>query len=81
VLLLELLYDHRDVLKARKGEVADLCWGMEELSATEKATTEEISRLKVDFGREVVARRVERRSLCSLGGAGEERVRVAEEGL
>ena len=55
VLLSELLDDHRDALKEREGEVSDLRQGMEELNAAGKAATEEISRLKVDWGREVVA--------------------------
>ena len=56
MLLSELLDDHRDALKARECEVADLRRKMEGLSATGKATTEESSWLKVDLGREVVAR-------------------------
>ena len=49
ILISELLDDHRDALKAKKGEVVDSRWGTEELSATGKAMTEEISQLKVDM--------------------------------
>ena len=48
--------DHRDALKAREGEVADLCRRMEELSAAGQASTEKISWLKVDLSRELAAR-------------------------
>ena len=59
-------------LKEKEGEVADLCRGMEELSAARKATTEEISWLKADLATRWWFARVEKRSWCSLGGSGEE---------
>jgi len=68
VFLLELLDDHQDALKAREGEVADLCRGMEELSVAEKAVTKEISRLKVDLGREMVTRSSQKEKLVQLRG-------------
>ena len=52
---MELLDDHLDALKAKKGEVVDLLQEMGSLSATGKTTTEEISQLKVDLCREVTA--------------------------
>ena len=55
VLLSGLLDDHWDVLKAREGEVSDLRWRMEELSAAGQAATEEIGWLKEDLSREVAA--------------------------
>ena len=39
VLISELLDDHRDALKVKEGEVADLYRGMKELNATVKAAT------------------------------------------
>ena len=56
ILISELLDDHWDALKAKKSEVADLCWGMEELSVVRKAATEKISQLKVNLCHEVTAR-------------------------
>ena len=73
MLLSELLDDHRDALKARKGEVADLRWGMEELSVAGRAVTEEISRLRVDFGHEVVAHSSREEELAQLRGELEKR--------
>ena len=55
VLLSELLDDHQNALKAREGEVSDLCRRMKELSATGQAATEEIGWLKEDLSREVSA--------------------------
>ena len=56
MIILKLQDDHRDAMKAKKGEAADLCQGMEKLSAAGKAATEEISRLKVDLNHEAVVR-------------------------
>jgi len=66
VLFLELLDDHRDTLKAKKGEVADLRWGMEKLSAAEKAATEEISQLKVNLCHEVASCSSQEKELVRL---------------
>ena len=68
MLLSELLYDHRDALKAKEGKVADLCQGMEKLSAAGKAATEEISRLKVDLSHEAVVRSSLEKELAQLSG-------------
>ena len=66
VLISELLDEHRDALKAKEGEVADLCRGKEELSAAGKAVTEEISRLKEDLCQEVRARSSQKEELVRL---------------
>ena len=52
----------------KEGEVIDLRRRMEELSAVEKATTKKISRLKVNLGREVVARLSQEEEVVQLGG-------------
>ena len=41
----ELLDDHREALKKKDDDIADLCRRMEELSAVEKVAAEEISQL------------------------------------
>ena len=56
VLISELLDEHRDALKAKEGEVADLYRGMEELSAAGQVATKEIRRLKEDLCCEVKTR-------------------------
>jgi len=56
VLILELLDKHRDALKVKKGEVADLHREMEELSAAGQVATKEIRQLKEDLCREVKTR-------------------------
>ena len=56
MLISELLDDHWDALKAKEGEVANVHREMEELIATGKAATEEISQLKVDLDNEAGVR-------------------------
>ena len=68
MLLSKLLNDYWDALKAREDEVVDLCRGMEEVSAAGKAATEEISRLKIDVGCEVVAHSSREEKLVQLKG-------------
>ena len=51
----ELLDDHREALKERDGEIADLHRRVEELSAAEKVATE-ISRLRANLDHEAVLR-------------------------
>ena len=68
VLLSELLDDHRDALKARKGEVSDLRRRMEELSAAEQIATEEIGLLRENLSREVAARLSREEELVLLKG-------------
>ena len=66
VLIWELLDDHWDALKAKKGEVADLRREMEGLIITGKMATEEINQLKVDLCREVTARSSREEKLARL---------------
>jgi len=68
VLLSELLDDHRDALKARKGEVSDVRRRMEDLSAVWQAANEEIGRLKEDLSREVAARLSRKEEVVHLRG-------------
>jgi len=53
-------------LKAKEGEVTDLCQKIEGLSVTGKTVTEEISQLKVDLRREVTARSSREEELARL---------------
>jgi len=73
---LELIDDHRDALKVKEGEVADLHQGMEELSAAGQAATKEISRLKEDLCCEVKTRSSWEEELVPLQ---EELARLGEE--
>ena len=66
-----MLDNHREALKEKEkeGEVDDLRRGMEDLSATGKTVTEEISRLKVDLDHKAVARSSREKELEQLKGS------------
>ena len=56
MLIFKLLDEQKEALKEKDGEVVDLRRRMEELSAAEKAATEENSQLRADLDHQAVVR-------------------------
>ena len=68
MLISKLLDDHRDALKAKEGEVADLRQEVEELSAMGKVATEEISWHKVYLDHKAMVRSSREKKVAQLRG-------------